>query len=119
MTAVGSDCRVLLAQDTDFIVSITTINIILTFSRHSHQVNPTTPQISRKLLNFLARKMTKLKVQFGVLRAINTYTSSQQKLKEWNINENKVPNNPEEVGGADSELQFSGHFLSVEGFSFF
>lgn len=62
--------------------------------------------------------MTKLKVQLGILRAINTYTSSQQKLKEWNMSENEVPNNPEEAGGADSELQFSGHIPSVEDFFF-
>lgn len=51
--------------------------------------------------------MTTLKVQLNILRAINTYTSSQKKLKEWSIDENEVPNNPEQVEGAYSELQFS------------
>lgn len=91
----------------------------MTFSRHSHQMNPTTPQISRKSLNFLARKITKLKVQLAILRATNTYTSSQQKQKKYNISENEVPNNPVEAGGADCKLQFSGYFPSVEGFPFF
>lgn len=63
--------------------------------------------------------MTKLNVQLGILRAINTSTSSQQKLKESSISESEVPNNPVEIGGADSELQFSGYFPSVEGFPFF
>lgn len=82
-------------------------------------MNPTTPQTSRKSLNFLARKITKLKVQLAILRATNTYTSSQQKQKKYNINENEVPNNPVEAGRADCELQFSGYFPSVEGFPFF
>lgn len=34
------------------------------------------------------------------------------------MSENEVPNNPEEAGGADSELQFSGHIPSVEDFFF-